>query len=341
MRRIRLVPLGVSMSLIIISFGYISYECLSDIIRESKYAELKSISDFKKQLLVSWYTEKLNDIITFAQSPFFSDAVKKWENNKNDFELRQKILEKIGSNLSDKDYKRIILFSTNKEILLFAGCEEYKPDAEVDKLIPKTIVSKSIQSTNLYISAVTGEINFDFLVPVISSGDSSCIAILLFSINPNITLFPTIQSWPVKSKTSESLILRLEKDSVVFLNELRHKKDAALKFKISVTKTSLPAVQAILGKTGFYEGIDYRGNNILSYIDQMPQTKWYIVSKVDKSELFHQIKVYTIIMIAFIILLLMLTNTIIFLYFRTLQKNTYQKLYEVEKELMNAQKRFQ
>jgi signal transduction histidine kinase len=121
-------------------------------------------------------------------------------------------------------------------------------------------------------------------------------------INPEKTLFPLIQSWPTPSKTSETLLVRQEGDSILFLNELRHKNNTALKFKLPVSK-ELPASVAVSGYEGVFEGLDYRGVPVISFLKKIPDSPWFMVAKVDKKEIYSPLNelIITILIIAFLI----------------------------------------
>ena len=71
---------------------------------------------------------------------------------------------------------------------------------------------------------------------------------------------------------------------VLFLNELRHQKDTALKLRIPLSQTEVPAVMAVLGHEGVFSGKDYRGVEVLSVLKPIPDSSWYIVAKVDTAE---------------------------------------------------------
>jgi len=45
----------------------------------------------------------------------------------------------------------------------------------------------------------------------------------------------------------------------LFLDELKFQTNAALNLRISLERTNVPAVKAVLGQTGIVEGTDYRG----------------------------------------------------------------------------------
>ena len=72
-------------------------------------------------------------------------------------------------------------------------------------------------------------------------------------------LYPLIQSWPTPSKTAETLLVRRDGDTALFLNDLRHQPNAALKLRIPLSRIDVPAVMGVLGREGFVEGRDYRG----------------------------------------------------------------------------------
>ncbi|MCX6156265.1 MAG: PAS domain S-box protein [Candidatus Kapabacteria bacterium] len=163
---------------------------------------------------------------------------------------------------------------------------------------------------------------------------------LLFRRDPNLFLYPLIQSWPTPSQSSETAILRVEKDSVLFLNELRFKKISALKLKIPLTDTEVPAVQAALGRIGIFEGKDYRGIEVLSDIRVIPEINWIMLSKVDKSEIFSPLRISAYIIIGFTAFLIIICGTGLAFIYKSRQKNIVMELYNKEKELWLQEERF-
>src|SRR5660398_201264 len=99
-------------------------------------------------------------------------------------------------------------------------------------------------------------------------------------------LFPLIRSWPTASETAETLLVRREGDEVLFLNDLRHRKDTALKFSVPLSRAESLAVQGVLGERGVVEGIDYRGEEVLAVVEEIPDSPWIIVTKMDTEEAF-------------------------------------------------------
>ncbi len=51
----------------------------------------------------------------------------------------------------------------------------------------------------------------------------------------------------------------------------------------------MPAVAAVLGRTGEYEGVDYRGVEVVADLRSIPGTPWFMVAKVDAAELLAEV----------------------------------------------------
>lgn len=197
--------------------------------------------------------------------------------------------------------------------------------------IIESLESKKTVSTGLYFCEFHERIHIDFISPIISN-KGKIIAVIVFQFEPEDYLFPLIQNWPVESKTAETLLFRIESKSVLYLNELRHKKNTALKMSIPLSKTEVPAVAAALGQRGAYIGYDYRGKEVLAYLDEVPGTNWYMTAKVDTEEIFSQLKFQLAGVISFaIVLIFALTIGLMWIYHYR-QKNIYKTLWEKNEE---------
>ncbi|MCX7825745.1 MAG: hypothetical protein N2689_09325, partial [Verrucomicrobiae bacterium] len=107
------------------------------------------------------------------------------------------------------------------------------------------------------------------------------LAVLLLELDPGRFLYPLIQSWPVPSQTAETLLVRRDGGDALFLNELRHRTNTALSFRVPLTGANVPAVWAALGQVGTREGLDYRGVPVLAAVRAVPDSPWFMVAKVD------------------------------------------------------------
>jgi len=127
----------------------------------------------------------------------------------------------------------------------------------------------------------------------------------------------------------------------LFLNELRHQKDTALKLRIPLNQQENPAVMAALGKEGIVQGTDYRGVEVFAALKHIPDSPWYLVTKIDVSEALSARNALAGIIIAFFsVLLIALISSIGFIWQRRRRK-IYQALYQAEMEAQALRSHFE
>ena len=146
-------------------------------------------------------------------------------------------------------------------------------------------------------------------------------------------LYPLIRSWPTPSETAETLLVRRDGDDALFLNDLRNQAGAALKLRIPLSRTDVPAVMAVLGQTGVFDGKDYRGVEVASAILPIPNSQWFIVAKVDSVEIFADWRYRERLMLAFFAALVSGVGAIGLVAWQRNKKAQYRALYHAEARL--------
>ena len=74
------------------------------------------------------------------------------------------------------------------------------------------------------------------LAPVYEKNDiNRPLGLVVFRIDPEKELYPYLKQWPTPSKTAETLLIRQDGDSVLFLNELRFHQGSTLTLRIPLT----------------------------------------------------------------------------------------------------------
>lgn len=145
--------------------------------------------------------------------------------------------------------------------------------------------------------------------------------------DPNEYIYPLIQTLPLPSETIETMILRIEADSVLFLNELRHKKNTAHQLKIPLRSKQNVEVQAAYGKTGINEGIDYRGKEVLAYISPVENSEWFMVAKMDINEIRDLVESRAVSIALIVFLLIASFSIALGFVYSYKQRNIYKELW--------------
>ncbi len=146
-----------------------------------------------------------------------------------------------------------------------------------------------------------------------------------------------MQRWPSNSRTAETVLIKREADQLRVISPLRHKVIAPLSLTIPNTNKEFVGVKGLLGQKGLIEGKDYRDQDVLADFNAVPGTSWYLISKIDKSEIYSDLALRTgTISLTGLILLMLIISSIFYIY-KTKQSSTYKNLFLKEKELNEFQ----
>lgn len=316
-----------AVSLLIATESYLYYKYEKKITHREIGNNLKAISELKINELVSWRNERMGNAQVISQMPFIIDYLTNSPHKIDSIRLK-KLFSDI---LKLYNYEAIFIAAKNGDVIYSVGSEIKLFGSETKEKIITSIEQNNIYTTDFYYCKLGNTIHYDIIAPV-KNPSSKPIAAIIFRINPNDFIYPHIQSWPTPSKTSETLILKEENDSVLFLNELRYQKNTTFSLKIPLTKTDVPAVQAILGYKGVLKGKDYRGEKVMAYVGPVPETDWFMVAKVDKHELLKELRIKLQYIILAALFIFLFFGTGIVLFYNSRQKNIFNTLAQAQEE---------
>jgi PAS domain S-box-containing protein len=270
--------------------GYAIFEQNKKAITEKEIQSLGTIADLKVAQIVAWREAHRRRAEMFLHGSLLPDEVDLWlREGAPAGKRKEKILQILTGLRQTQNYKTVSLLDREGAARISTDVS-YAPDAEEKKLAIEAMRSQSVLFSDLHREG-RGEngIEIDSVAPLRVTDEKKTnriVGALLFKIDPNTFLYPLVQSWPIKSLSTETLLVRRDGDGVLFLNELRHQKGAALSLRIPLTNNRLPSAQAILGSAKVTEGVDYRGVPVIATLRKVPDTPWLMVSKIDKAELF-------------------------------------------------------
>ena len=336
MKRQQMLLLSLVIFVLIVSSGYFYYQYEKYAIRREKYSELKTIADLKIDQIVHWREERLADAHVFSESPFIRHALQRWLLSK-DNTLEKDLLERLS--LINYKYEDVFIVSAEGKILLSIDTTHHHIDSVTIDFCNKALRDRITFFSDLYFCPTHNTIHFDIIAPI-SNNKNIPVAVLVLRVNPYDYLYPLIQSWPTSSKSAETLVIRKDGDSVLYVNELRHISNTALKLRIPLTSIETPAVQAVLGQVGICEGIDYRGVNVLADRRPIPGSPWFMIAKVDQGEIFSELYYRSVIVIIVTLILLLLLGVGMAWLYNNRQKNIYRELLETGTALQESQGEF-
>lgn len=326
----------IAVSLIIVGAGYWFYSQQAQVIYEQKANELKSIAALKVHQITQWQQERLTDARMNSSSSIFNQAIDQWLSDPNNIPLKTDLIKHLQLIGSLEGYENVLLADADGKLLLSVDPGVTSLEAETQKLVTQASASPKILMGDLVRNAVSGKITQTIAASVLD-GQKLSTAVLVFQIDPGEYLYPLIQSWPIPSESAETLLIQKEDADVLYLNTLRFRTDPPMTIRIPLTQVDIPAVQAALGRTGIFEGKDYRGVEVLAEILPVPGTPWVMVTKVDKHELSAGTNSLGLTVLMVVLLSVLMTGLTAAYTFNHRHRVLLQSLLEEQQERLEAQ----
>ena len=254
--------------------------------------EVSAIADLKARQILLWRHERLSDGLFLSQNKSFSGDMDEFLADPDNMQHKELILNDIKSLIDNYDYRSAVIIDRNGKVRLSTSGKDTIIGTYVKPRIKEILSERKVLLTDLHQAEDTGFVHPDLLIPFAkpydTAGTVSCLLVL--RIDPQEALYPMLQSWPLISKTSETVLFQREGNDIVFLNELKHKKNNELLTKIPLSDESLPEAMALRGISETSAAIDYRGVPVVAAMKKIPESLWYLVAKVDRQEITEQMK---------------------------------------------------
>ena len=256
-------------------------------LRQEIRSDLLAIAQFKVAEIEGWRRERRADAAVLAEDDAFAAHVNRLLAGR-DADSRRYLLARFDSLRAHYGYSDVLLLNREGDVLLSHGEIHRQPGGEALRALQQSFENGKPVMLDLHVGDIDKRPHTSVVAPIrTAAGDDAgnefiCGVVLVSDARQ--FLFPLIQSWPTRSRTAESLLVRREGDHVLFLNELRHQEDTALEFRLPLTRTDLPAVKAVQGRKGWVQGRDYRGRKVLAVVKPVSESDWFLVAKIDAGE---------------------------------------------------------
>jgi PAS domain S-box-containing protein len=271
----------------IFTTGFSYYRNYEKQYRATIEKQLSAVADLKVEQLVQWRKERLGDAAVFYRNSVFSGLIQQLLENPNNAYTKNKLSSWLTPVLSAYEYNRICFHDVSGNELFSIPEDKIHTPAVFKRRISEVLKTGTIAFQDFYRDEYDQKVYLNIFIPVFDEFNTNKIlGVLALRIDPSLYLYSFIETWPTQSDTAETLLVRREENEAVFLNELRFQKNTALNLKIPLSRKEVPAVRAALGYEGIFDGIDYRGERVISYIRTIPDSPWHFVARMDTSEMY-------------------------------------------------------
>jgi two-component system, cell cycle sensor histidine kinase and response regulator CckA len=280
--------------------GYAYYVHEVSAVRAERYDELAAIADLKVEQIVAWRNERLRDA-RLNSSGVVRDHVLRLASAPGDAASTTALLTRLEVLRKEEGYRNVALATPNGRLMLSADVRPVQLDAAAEEMIARAVAAGDPVFGDLFRCTICGEIHLDLAAPILDEAKRP-VAVLLLRSDPETLIYPVVRSWPLPTTSAETLLVRRDGDGLLFLNSLRFRPDPPLSRRDLLSDTERPTVQAVLGRTGVFEGKDYRGVDVIAYLRPVPESPWFIVAKADTSEAFGEARYHGTIVLLLVLL---------------------------------------
>ena len=335
------IALFLGLAFSIAAIGYFYWEKEANLIRKGRQEALSAIADLKAGQIEKWRAERMGDAGVLYDNRVFSGLVLQWLSAQASSGAGEEVRLWLNSLMIQYGYESVFFIDAAGELRLSIP-DESRIGHPVREIIDKAAGADRPFFLDLHRSTVHDAPHMGLAIPVFSpSTDRSFLGIVILRIDPRRFLYPLVQSWPTPSKSAETLLVRREGDEVVFLNELRFRKNTALAMRLPVNDSDLPAARAVEGDEGPLEGVDYRGVPVLACVRPIPGSPWFLVAKVDMEEIYGPVRARARMTFFLVVLLVAAVGAVIGLVWNRQTGEFYRRQYEMEAEKLNLTMRYQ
>ncbi|MEY4704219.1 MAG: hypothetical protein RL042_415, partial [Nitrospirota bacterium] len=265
------------------------YRLFADLKAEKKastFNELSSIGQLKSSQLAAFLKERRGDGLVLTDLLPVGLTQGWWDAKNND--LPASLQQPLKSAVTYYDYAGAMILDAKGNVRFRVG-RSLGLSEQTQSLIRQVLQTAPPPFSELYAAdqAAPEQPMLDTFAPIKGPDKTTTVGVLVLRGDwPN--LFTMIQSWPVESRTAETLLFKHDSGQVTVLNTLRHGAQTTLKPLMPITigadAQPWPIIKAARGQYGPLETSDYRGQAVLAHILPVQGTPWSLVVKVDTGE---------------------------------------------------------
>ncbi len=264
---------------------------------------LVTLADLKVAQSVQWRAERLADANYLRRTPYVVRRALEVLSQPDSGTTRAMFTAWLESLFASGQYEEILVLDGRMKVcLVYPERASAVLSEPARRAAEQALSSRQVTVADLYQTTQGGPVQLSFMVPLVvrregtkdnvpaagkgaSPADRSA-GVLVLQTNPRQFLYPLVQDWPTLSRTTETLLIRREGNEVVYLKNLRHSTNTAVRMRLLDCAKDVSAAMAVHGKEGVVAGKDYRGLPVLAALRKIPESPWFMVAKVEREEIY-------------------------------------------------------
>ncbi|OQY19665.1 MAG: hypothetical protein B6I36_03540 [Desulfobacteraceae bacterium 4572_35.1] len=332
----------------IFGFGFYYYQ--KQTVIEAAKTNLSNLADLKAHQIGHWRHERISRAHLLSTNKLFLHSVQHYiehQDNTSRENIIQALLPALGQNNLNGDHGVLITDHLGQTLLHVGESADWSRRSDKQKIAIIRQNGKPLFS-KIYLDQITSEscqrncdapfkphLHMDLTVPLYDNNKlTTMMGSIIFIIDPNTFLLPLVGLWPTSSISAESVLVRKIDDKVIRLTPLRHNNGEEPLVTIKPPKgIDTPGKHIKDGECGVIDGYDYRQKKVFAAIQKVPDSPWYIVTKIDQSEVLSFMTKLGAIIFASAISIVIAVGMIMWLWWR--RQQAISRALHYEQELQN------
>ncbi len=249
-------------------------------------AEVQAVADLRQAQVSGWLREKLGQARFISGSTVFAALYLDWLDRADSAALNR-LMTRLVALREANESDAVLLLGPQAEVVARETPVARPVAAELRDAALRAMQQGEVTHTGLYRrDGPEPVLRLDIVIPLLQTGSPARGAIVL-RMDPRRFLYPTLTAWPVPSDSGETVLWRRDGDRVQVLSPLRHQADSAARLTLPLSTPTLTIARVLRGDVPpnqTFSATDHRGATVLASARQVEGSDWWLVSKLDQSE---------------------------------------------------------
>jgi len=300
--------------------------------------QLRTIADIKVKELSMWRSSQLGEARAIVADRMALTVIRRVLAGDASAPDRAAVSAWMEALTKDLRYADVLLLDRQGKPVLSVG-QRFGSDEHLRRIAEEMLQASDVVLRDFHRDTPSGAVHLGLNLPLRLAPDAAAFGVLTLGIDPETYLYPLLETWPVRSASGETVLVRRDGNEAVFLNRLIGRGNSAVNFRIPMSRTDVLAVKAVGGKEGNIRALDANGLPLVAAVRRVPDTPWYLIAKLNEDEVQAPIRRRSLMLGLGAVSLILVLGAIIVLWWRRQQLQFYRERYEAEIERRAVEER--
>jgi len=270
--------LAVAVGVLSIGAMFVSYRYQ----RGLEVARLESLAELRARQLQGWMSDHMADAQFIGANPYLAQEFRRWQGERDEAS-GTRFVDHLQEYSAAHRYQGWAVFDAEGNWLAGSRPDDRAVAPELKQALQRAIATGQVQLTDFYGRGGPAPApRQDYVAPLLRTGTPPS-AVAVLRMDADSFVLPALGASVMPDSTARAVLLRA-RDGLVYgaLGEISPQ---------PVTAPDLLAARAIRGEQPMgvaFDGLDYRGVPVLGAVRPVFDNGWYLVTKIERSQLLEQ-----------------------------------------------------